>query len=92
MPDVEPGHLLSGLLDQWLSYAAYVPSYLYVAVVWLNHKAAFNRLRQTDRRLRWPTCSSCSAPRCCPSRPPSSRARCGSTTSRTNAWSSPSTR
>lgn len=53
VPDVPPGHLLSGLLDQWPSYVAYLASYSYVAVVWLNHKAAFNRIRQTDRGLHW---------------------------------------
>ncbi|MFI6760116.1 TMEM175 family protein [Micromonospora sp. NPDC050417] len=53
VPDVEPGRLLSGLLDQWPAYGAYVSSYLYVAVVWLNHKAVFSRIRQADRGLHW---------------------------------------
>ncbi len=46
VPDMKPGHLLSGLLAQWPGYVAYVASYLYVAVVWLNHKAAFGRIRR----------------------------------------------
>ncbi|GLZ60844.1 MULTISPECIES: TMEM175 family protein [Micromonospora] len=53
VPDVPPGRLLSGLLDQWPSYVAYLASYSYVAVVWLNHKAAFNRIQQADRGLHW---------------------------------------
>ncbi|MCZ7373423.1 TMEM175 family protein [Micromonospora sp. WMMC250] len=53
VPDVPPGRLLSGLLEQWPSYAAYLASYSYVAVVWLNHKAAFNRIQQVDRGLHW---------------------------------------
>ncbi|MFC0007306.1 TMEM175 family protein [Micromonospora siamensis] len=53
VPDVPPGHLLSGLLGQWPAYVAYLASYSYVAVVWLNHKAAFNRIQQTDRGLHW---------------------------------------
>jgi TMEM175 potassium channel family protein len=53
IPDVEPGHLLDGLLAQWPGYMAYVASYLYIAVVWLNHKAAFKRIRQADRGLHW---------------------------------------
>jgi uncharacterized membrane protein len=53
VPDVPPGHLLTGLLEQWPSYGAYLASYSYVAVVWLNHKAAFNRIQQTDRGLHW---------------------------------------
>jgi uncharacterized membrane protein len=52
-PDVEPGRLLFGLLEQWPTYLAYVTSYLYVAVVWLNHKAAFTHVRAMDRRLHW---------------------------------------
>lgn len=53
VPDVPPGRLLSGLLSQWPAYVAYLASYSYVAVVWLNHKAAFNRIQQTDRGLHW---------------------------------------
>jgi uncharacterized membrane protein len=30
-----------------------VTSYLYVGVVWLNHKAAFNRIQFMDRGLHW---------------------------------------
>jgi uncharacterized membrane protein len=53
VPDVDPGHLLSGLLGQWPGYVAYVASYAYVAVVWLNHKAAFRRIREIDSGLHW---------------------------------------
>lgn len=53
VPGARRGHLLSGLLAQWPSYAAYVASYLYVAVVWLNHKAAFSRLAEVDRGFQW---------------------------------------
>ncbi|MBI3804672.1 MAG: DUF1211 domain-containing protein [Nitrospirae bacterium] len=52
-PEVEPGRLLSGLLHQWPTYLAYVISYLYVGVVWTNHKAAFRRIRLIDRGLHW---------------------------------------
>ncbi|MFI5490368.1 TMEM175 family protein [Micromonospora echinaurantiaca] len=37
VPDVPPGRLLFGLLEQWPGYVAYLASYAYVAVVWLNH-------------------------------------------------------
>ncbi|MGW4464978.1 TMEM175 family protein [Micromonospora sp. NPDC004704] len=53
VPQVESGHLLSGLLAQWPAYGAYFASYVYVAVVWLNHKATFNRIRTADRGLHW---------------------------------------
>lgn len=52
-PQSEPGRLLEGLLAQWPTYVAYVASYLYVAVVWLNHKVAFRRIRGIDRGLHW---------------------------------------
>jgi uncharacterized membrane protein len=52
-PQVPPGRLLAGLLQQWPAYLAYATSYLYVAVVWLNHKAAFRRISHVDRGLHW---------------------------------------
>ena len=53
LPEGEPGRLLSGLLQQWTTYLAYITSYLYVAVVWLNHSAAFRRIHSIDRGLHW---------------------------------------
>lgn len=52
-PEAEPGRLFFGLLYQWPTYLAYLTSYLYVAVVWLNHKAAFTHVRTMDRGLHW---------------------------------------
>jgi uncharacterized membrane protein len=52
-PDAAPGQMLSGLLQQWPTYLAYVTSYLYIAVVWLNHKHAFLRIRWMSRGLHW---------------------------------------
>ncbi|HEV7899583.1 MAG TPA: TMEM175 family protein [Planosporangium sp.] len=52
-PQAPPGHLLSGLLQQWPAYLAYVTSYIYVAVVWLNHKNAFKRIAHMDRGVHW---------------------------------------
>src|SRR5688572_612323 len=53
VPEAPPGQLLSGLLSEWPAYVAYVASYLYVAVVWLNHKHAFGHIRLMDRGLHW---------------------------------------
>ncbi|MGC5022929.1 TMEM175 family protein [Micromonospora sp. DT47] len=50
-PEVPPGGLLHALLTRWPVYLAYVTSYLYVAVNWLNHKGTFHRIRCTDRGL-----------------------------------------
>jgi uncharacterized membrane protein len=52
-PEFQPGQLLEALLQQWPTYLAYVTSYLYIAVVWLNHKHAFVRIRTMDRGLHW---------------------------------------
>lgn len=41
-PETEPGELLAGLLGQWPTYLAYAASYIYLAVIWLNHKSAFS--------------------------------------------------
>lgn len=52
-PDVPPGQSGTGLLRQWPTYLAYVTSYVYIAVVWLNHKHAFLRIRLMNRGLHW---------------------------------------
>ena len=52
-PHAPPGQLLHSLLEQWPVYAAYVASYLYVAVVWMNHKAVFGHIRAMDPGLHW---------------------------------------
>ena len=52
-PAVAPGQLLAGLLAQWPTYLAFMTSFLYVGVVWLNHHAAFDRIRRIDRGLHW---------------------------------------
>jgi uncharacterized membrane protein len=49
----ERGELLDGLLRQWPTYLAYMTSYVYVGVVWLNHKAAFRRIHRADPGLHW---------------------------------------
>ena len=52
-PETEPGGLLTALLAEWPTYLAYAASYTYLAVIWLNHKAAFTRIREMDRGLQW---------------------------------------
>jgi uncharacterized membrane protein len=52
-PDAEPGELLAGLLGEWPTYLAYAASYTYLAVIWMNHKAAFSRIGEMDRGLQW---------------------------------------
>jgi uncharacterized membrane protein len=52
-PDSKPGGLLAALLGEWPTYLAYAASYVYLAVIWLNHKAAFTRIKEMDRGLQW---------------------------------------
>ncbi|MDR7189232.1 putative membrane protein [Microbacterium sp. BE35] len=52
-PETEQGELLSGLLNEWPTYLAYAASYLYLAVIWMNHKAAFTRIKEMDVGLQW---------------------------------------
>jgi uncharacterized membrane protein len=52
-PPPEPGDLLSGLLGEWPTYLAYAASFTYLAVIWMNHRAAFSRIREMDVGLQW---------------------------------------
>ena len=49
----EPGHgdLGHELLAQWPSYAAYVISFITIGIIWINHHAAFSRLRAVDHSI-----------------------------------------
>ncbi|WP_314178199.1 TMEM175 family protein [Streptomyces winkii] len=52
-PAHRQGHLRSALLMQWPSYLAFVVSFIYVGVIWLNHHSLFRSVRRTDRGLKW---------------------------------------
>ena len=52
-PEAVQGALGAALLKLWPSYAAYILAFLYIGVVWLNHHALFQRIRQVDIRLLW---------------------------------------
>lgn len=52
-PEHESGRLLDGLLRLWPLYLATLTAYLYIAVIWTNHKAVFRRIRWIDRGLHW---------------------------------------
>jgi len=51
VPDPGSGTLGHELLAQWPSYAAYVVSFLTVGIIWINHHAAFGRLRVVDHSI-----------------------------------------
>ena len=53
VPDFESGRLLHDLFHLWGAYIAYVSSFLYIGVIWLNHHAAFTRIHRVDWGLQW---------------------------------------
>jgi uncharacterized membrane protein len=52
-PHVGRGEMMRALVERWPAYLAYITSYLYVAVSWLNHRATFHRVRGSSRGLQW---------------------------------------
>jgi uncharacterized membrane protein len=52
-PEYASGHLLDKLTAQWASYIAFLASFCYAGVIWLNHRAVFARVRYCDRSLHF---------------------------------------
>jgi uncharacterized membrane protein len=50
-PQYASGQLLEKLAEQWPSYIAFLASFCYAGVIWLNHRAVFARVRYCDRGL-----------------------------------------
>ncbi|MBQ0901038.1 TMEM175 family protein [Micromonospora sp. U21] len=53
VPEYHKGELLAGLLDEGASYLAFVVSFVYVGVLWLNHHALVRLIRGTTLALSW---------------------------------------
>jgi uncharacterized membrane protein len=51
VPEPGGGGLGHELLAQWPSYAAYVVSFITIGIIWINHHAAFSRLRAVDHSI-----------------------------------------
>jgi uncharacterized membrane protein len=51
VPPPGSGHLGHELLQNWPSYAAYVVSFFTIGIIWINHHAAFSRLRAVDHSI-----------------------------------------
>ncbi len=48
-PNTHPHHsLLYELANRWPDYAAYATSFLTIGIIWINHHAMINRLRDAD--------------------------------------------
>jgi uncharacterized membrane protein len=42
VPSGPAGHLRGDLLRQWPSYAAFLLSFLFIGIMWVNHHRLFN--------------------------------------------------
>lgn len=51
VPEPGSGDLGHELLANWPSYAAYVVSFFTIGIIWINHHAAFSRLRAVDHSI-----------------------------------------
>ena len=51
VPQVEPGGLADALLESWPSYATYMVSFLTIGIIWVNHRAVLDRIREVNRPL-----------------------------------------
>ncbi len=49
----ERGQFLSGLVDQLPVYVAYLASFVYIGVIWVNHHQLFTRIDAVDSGLLW---------------------------------------
>jgi uncharacterized membrane protein len=51
VPKPGTGDLGRALAHMWPSYAAYAISFLTIGIIWINHHAAINRLREPDHTI-----------------------------------------
>jgi uncharacterized membrane protein len=51
VPVPAEGHLPQGLLKQWPSYLAFVLSFVYIGVMWMNHHRMFTHIRRSNDTL-----------------------------------------
>ena len=52
-PPHQVGRLLHGLLAQWPAYVSFCGSFLFIAVIWTNHRATFRQVDVVDRGVAW---------------------------------------
>ena len=53
VPDYEDGELLSALFGEAPSYLAFIMSFVYIGVLWLNYRALSQLIRGTTLALNW---------------------------------------
>ena len=49
----QAGKVSHDILAQWPIYIAYIATFLYIGVVWVNHHAMFTRIARVDSGLLW---------------------------------------
>jgi uncharacterized membrane protein len=47
------GRIGADLLDEWVSYVAYLAAFASIGVLWMGHHTAFTRIRAVDAGLLW---------------------------------------
>ncbi len=50
-PSPAAGHLGEALLKQWPSYLAFLLSFFYIGVMWMNHHRMFTHIRRSNDTL-----------------------------------------
>ena len=51
VPSRRPTSLAHELSNMWPQYAAYVTSFLTIGIIWINHHAMINRLREVNHAI-----------------------------------------
>lgn len=51
VPPVGSGRLGASLVQQWPSYFAFVLSFAFIGIMWINHHRMFNHIRRADEGL-----------------------------------------
>jgi uncharacterized membrane protein len=51
VPPASAGHLGAALTRQWPTYIAYLISFAFIGIMWVNHHRLFNHIRRSDHAL-----------------------------------------
>jgi uncharacterized membrane protein len=51
VPSVPAGQLAAALFRQWPTYAAFLLSFSFIGIMWVNHHRLFNHIRKSDNGL-----------------------------------------
>jgi uncharacterized membrane protein len=51
VPSGPAGHLGAALARQWPTYAAFLLSFFFIGIMWVNHHRLFNHIRRSDNGL-----------------------------------------